>query len=291
MVLERKSPCKINLILNILGKRPDGFHELETLMYPIGIWDRITLERVAKPGIELTCNDSQLPADRTNLVWKAAHAFLDAASVESGLRIRLEKKVPLAAGLGGGSSNAANTLLGLNEMFGHPLTEGRLAELASAIGSDVAFFLQPFPATAHGRGERIVAHSFFPVLTGLHVVLIHPGFGVSTAWAYQRLARFPEVLNGRPGRVLDLIEKLDRHDLAGAAGCFYNSLERPVLEKFPILAMYQEFFREHGAIASLMSGSGSTTFALIQGEGAAHDLAGRFQEKFGRTGWIGIVPM
>src|SRR4051812_9385233 len=117
--LERLSPCKVNLLLNILGKRPDGFHELETLFHPVALADRLTFARQGR-GIRLTCNIPELPTDSGNLVYRAAESFLNAARISDGVTIHLEKRVPLAAGLGGGSSNAAHTLLALNELFGNP---------------------------------------------------------------------------------------------------------------------------------------------------------------------------
>ncbi|MEW6306927.1 MAG: 4-(cytidine 5'-diphospho)-2-C-methyl-D-erythritol kinase, partial [Verrucomicrobiota bacterium] len=252
---ERQSPCKVNLLLNILGKRPDGFHELETLMHPVPLHDTLQFERGGK-DIRLTCNDAHLPVDSTNLVHRAAAMFLDSARVNEGVGIHLEKRIPMAAGLGGGSGNAANTLLGLNEAFGHPLPEAALYELAAKLGSDVPFFLQGKPALGTGRGEKIEALEFFPALKGLAMLLIHPGFGISTPWAYKELANFPEALNGRPGRARELVELLRGKDVRRAGEVFYNSLEAPALHKYPVLALYQEFLRERGAVAALMSGSG-----------------------------------
>lgn len=289
VTLEKSSPCKVNLLLNILGKRGDGFHELETVMHPVKVCDRLTFERAA-PGLELTCSDLNLPTDASNLVHRAATAFLQAARVRDGVRIRLDKKIPLAAGLGGGSGNAAITLLGLNELFGQPLPAEKLRELAAALGSDVPFFLQAKPALATGRGERIQPSGFFPALNGAAFLLIHPGFGIATAWAYQSLARFPVALNGRPGRAQKLISLLQAGDLAEAAGEFYNSLEAPALEKYPLLALFQEFLRANGAAATLMSGSGSTTFAIVQGLRNAEALAESIKARFGQSCWTAVVP-
>src|SRR6266581_5959502 len=125
MTLERQSSCKVNLLLNILGKRPDGFHELETVMHPVAVFDRLTFERAGR-SVELTCSETSLPTDSRNLVHRAASLFLQAAKIKDGVRLHLEKKIPLAAGLGGGSGNAAITLLGLNELFGLPLTADQL---------------------------------------------------------------------------------------------------------------------------------------------------------------------
>ena len=289
MSLEKQSPCKVNLLLNILGKRADGFHELETVLYPLRVFDRLTFTRVAR-GVKLRCNAPGLPTDARNLVHRAATAFLKAARVREGVRLELQKEIPLAAGLGGGSGNAATTLLGLNELFGSPLSQEQLQGIAAALGSDVPFFLQERPALATGRGEHIQPLGAFPALSGAAFLLIHPGFGVPTAWAYQRLARFPAALNGRPGRAQRLISLLQGSDVRAAGAEFYNSLEPPVLEKYPLLALFEEFLRDNGAAAALMSGSGSTTFAVVCGLDAASALAEKTQAKFGGANWIRVVP-
>jgi len=289
VILERTSPCKINLLLNILGKRPDGFHELETVMQPVNLCDQLGFTRQGN-GIELTCSEPTLPVDSSNLVHRAATAFLQTAQITDGVRIHLEKRIPLAAGLGGGSGNAAITLLSLNEIFGQPLTQIQLAGLAATLGSDIPFFLQTQPALATGRGEKITPLGFFPALRGTAVLLIHPGFGISTAWTYQQLPRFPAALNGQPGRAAGLISLLQTTDLATASAAFYNSLEAPVLQKYPLLALFQEFLRDQGAAATLMSGSGSTTFALLPGESATAELAEKFKRQFGSTSWTAVIP-
>jgi 4-diphosphocytidyl-2-C-methyl-D-erythritol kinase len=289
MALEKQSPCKVNLLLNILGKRADGFHELETVLQPVSLCDRLTFERRGG-AFELSCSDATLPVDGRNLVHRAATAFLSAAKISDGVRIQLEKKIPLAAGLGGGSGNAATTLLALNELFDRPLSPAQLGELAASLGSDVPFFLQERPALATGRGEKIQPLDNFPALRGKAFLLIHPGFGIATPWAYQNLARFPEALNGRPGRAAQLVAQLQSNDWPAVADGFYNSLEAPALEKYPVLALYQEFLRAHGALAALMSGSGSTTFALAENKTAAEALMEKFKAKFGQNCWTAVVP-
>ena len=278
------------MLLNVLGKRLDGFHELETVLHPVNLCDQLTLAR-GGAGIELSCSDANLPTDAQNLIHRAATAFLQAAKISEGVRIQLEKKIPLAAGLGGGSGNAAATLLALNELFGQPLSVSKLNELAGALGSDVPFFLQNGPALATGRGEKIQSLDFFPALRGRAFLLIHPGFGIATPWAYQSLVRFPEALNGRPGRAQNLISKLQAGDLRSATDEFYNSLEAPVLEKYPLLALFREFLRSNGALAALMSGSGSATFAVVENVNAAETLAEKFKTKFGQTCWTAAVKI
>ena len=288
MTLSKRSPCKVNLLLNVLGRRADGFHELETVMQPIQIYDDLTFARSAA-GIELTCSEASLPTDARNLVHRAATLFLQTAQIKEGARLHLQKRVPLAAGLGGGSANAATTLVGLNELFGFPLAPERLSGLATSLGSDVPFFLQSKPALATGRGERIQSLDFFPALRGAAFLLVHPGFGIASAWAYQQLQRFPEAVNGRSGRAHHLISKLRKGDLKLSSAEFYNSLESPALEKYPLLAIFQQFFRESGAAATLMSGSGSATFALAESLAAGEALLEKFKAKFGPSSWTAVV--
>jgi 4-diphosphocytidyl-2-C-methyl-D-erythritol kinase len=290
MSLEKKSFCKVNLLLNILGKRPDGFHELETVMQPVSFCDELAFEHGGNE-IKLSCSDKNLPTDSKNLVFRAAEQFLAAAKISDGVKIHLEKKIPLAAGLGGGSGNAATTLLALNELFGQPLATEKLFEIAATLGSDVPFFLQDKPALATGRGEKIQPLENFPALRGNAFLLIHPGFGISTPWAYQNLSRFPKALNGEKGRAEKLISKLQADQWPAVADGFYNSLEAPALEKFPILQLFQEFLLTNGALAALMSGSGSTTFAIVENRPLAESLVEKFKSQFGENGWLAVVEI
>ncbi|HEY3861095.1 MAG TPA: 4-(cytidine 5'-diphospho)-2-C-methyl-D-erythritol kinase [Verrucomicrobiae bacterium] len=289
-MLEKASCCKVNLLLNILGKRADGFHELETVMHPVPFHDRLDFER-AGAGVQLSCNDPRLPVGPKNLVAQAARLFAQAAGLgaNDGVRIHLQKNIPIAAGLGGGSGNAAVTLLAMNELFGQPLPQAKLQELAASLGSDIPFFLQNGPALATGRGEIIEPLAVFPAMRGIYFVLVHPGFGISTPWAYQQLAKFPAAINGTPGRARRLIGSLQA-SVKEAAGEFYNSLEAPALRKHPLLELFQEFFRDNGALASLMSGSGSATFALAPSRPSAETMLEKFNVKFGSACWTAIVP-
>jgi 4-diphosphocytidyl-2-C-methyl-D-erythritol kinase len=290
MSLRRLSPCKVNLLLNILGKRADGFHELETLFHHVPLHDELEFALSTTLGVQFTCDQPELPVDSSNLVVRAANRFLEAAALSAqGVRIHLAKRIPLAAGLGGGSSNAAHTLLGLNELFGFPLDAAKIDQLAAALGSDVNFFLQDRPALATGRGEKVVGLEPFQALKGCAMLLFHPGFGISTAWAYGELARHPAALNGTPGRAADLAARFQSGDLTAAGSAMYNSLEAPALHKYPILRLYQDFLREHGAWAALMSGSGSTTFALFHSRATADAAIDPFQKRFGSTGWLQAV--
>ena len=291
MTITRQSGCKINLLLNVLGRRDDGFHELETLMQPVRLFDELTFGRCDEKGIRFTCSDATLPTGEGNLVVRAARLFFAEAGIREEASIHLEKRIPAEAGLGGGSGNAAATLQGLNEMFDQPLTSEKLHEFAGSLGSDIPFFLEDRPALAVGRGEQVKRLDPFSALDGKWLFLARPGFGVSTPFAYKGLKDHPEALNGRPGRAGELAKALSAGELSGAADQFYNSLEAPVLRKFPILAMYQEFLRENGATVALMSGSGSTTFAIADSMELAESLKEKFVGKFGASNWIAALPM
>ncbi len=290
MSFELKSPCKINLLLNILGRRPDGFHELETVLQPVPLHDVLRFER-GGIGVRLTCSEPLLAVDGSNLVHRAALKFMDAAGIKDGVRIHLEKNVPMAAGLGGGSANAAVTLAGLNAIFGNPVSLGQIQRLASSLGSDVPFFLQDGPALGTGRGEQIQSLPPFAILRETAVLLIRPGFGIATAWAYRELARYPEVLQGSPGRATRLVRLLQAGDLHAAGAELINSLETPVFQKYPFLVLLKEHLLEQGAVAALMSGSGSTTFAIAPSVAKAERLRESVLERFGPSNWTAIAPL
>jgi 4-diphosphocytidyl-2-C-methyl-D-erythritol kinase len=258
-------------------------------MQPVNLCDELTLQRTGN-GIQLTCNEAALPTDSSNLVVRAAAAFFTVAGLPANVRIHLEKRIPMAAGLGGGSGNAAATLLGLNDLFEGALSPRQLPEIAASLGSDVPFFLQSMPALATGRGERVEPLATFRALDGCGLLLVQPGFGIATAWAYKELGRFPASLKGQAGRAKKLISLLDAGDIRNAGREFYNSLEAPALEKYPWLAVLQDFLRENGALATLMSGSGSTTFAITRDLCGAQELEERVKDKMGRC-WTAAIPM
>ncbi len=288
VVLKLASACKVNLLLNILGRRDDGFHELETLIHPVPMYDELSLERIGT-GINLSCNDTRLAVDETNLVYRAADAFLKEVKSTEGVRIHLQKNLPIAAGIGAGSANAGMTLRGLNELWDKPLSDENLYELASGLGSDVPFFLQAGPALALGRGQKVNPLESFSALQGVGLLLVNPGFGVSTPWAYQQLGGNSAAFNGEPGRAQALEGALRQGTLADAANLFYNSLETPVFAKHPVLPVICDYFRENGAIVALMSGSGATIFVLTSSRSEAETLRAKYHGHFGEAGWSRTV--
>jgi 4-diphosphocytidyl-2-C-methyl-D-erythritol kinase len=180
--MQLSAPAKVNLSFEIKGRRADGFHEIETLMAPVSLADRLTIERAGDDGqIRFTCDDPSLPAGDDNLVVRAAKLFRERTGISTGIRIALEKNIPHGAGLGGGSSDAATTLLGLNELFGAGLAQSELTDIAAQLGSDVPFFIARSAAICRGRGELVTPISLD---ANLNLLLLKPEFRVPTPWAY-----------------------------------------------------------------------------------------------------------
>ena len=277
------SPAKINLYLRILGKRPDGYHELETVMLLLQFGDEITLQ-LSTTGLTLECDHPDLPTDDSNIALRAAKLLAEHSGVDHGARIILRKRTPLAAGLGGGSSNAAAVLTGLNRLWNLNVSGEELHGLAARLGSDVNFFLGQGAALCHGRGERIepVACNFVGT-----ILLVNPGFGISTKWAYEHWAQTAAEsrLTGKFPEVSLLLRALAEGDLAGVTQCLFNSLEVPSIRKFPVLGLIKKTMCEDGAAGALMSGSGATVFGLFANKGDAEQSARRIREQFGPSMW------
>jgi 4-diphosphocytidyl-2-C-methyl-D-erythritol kinase len=264
------APAKINLSLGVLGRRNDGFHEIETLMTPISLADRIEIRKQAR-WIDFACDDPSVPCGDENLAVRAAKAFFDATSAPGGVSIKLQKKIPHGAGLGGGSSDGAATLLALNQLFETNLSSNDLAKIGSTIGSDVPFFIFGSAALCKGRGENVSPAK----LSGrLSLLLLKPGFSVSSAWAYSRWQDSREI----PG------VQYDAQEFGGRK--FMNDLERPVFEKFVFLAELKMWLLKQAEVgAALMSGSGSTIFAVLRGDEDANPLARRAKNDFDPELW------
>jgi 4-diphosphocytidyl-2-C-methyl-D-erythritol kinase len=246
--MEILAPAKVNLSLRVLGKRRDGFHEIETLIAPVSLYDKIAIEKQSR-WIDFSCDDPTLSIGDDNLVVRAAKLFLEHAKIKSGVSIKLQKRIPHGAGLGGGSSDAAATLRGLNKLFDTRLSHEVLVELGSTIGSDVPFFLFQSAAICKGRGE--IAKSM-KLKQKLLILLLKPAFGVASAWAYSRWKESKKI----PGISYDG-QKCVGHTLV-------NDLEQPVFEKFVFLAQLKTWLLKQSEVsAALMSGSGSTVFSVL----------------------------
>ncbi len=243
------APAKLNLSLRVLRRREDGFHEVETLMVKLpGLADRLTFTPAGT--FSFRCDDPSVPSDESNLVVKAVRAFEAAAGLSCHLDVLLEKNVPHGAGLGGGSSDAATTLLALNQLHDAPLSDEALHEIAAALGSDIPFFLLPGAAVCSGRGEKITPVEAPPTLP---VLLLKPGFGVSTPDAYKRW------MDAKP------LPGISYGPARFSWGELVNDLEMPVFEKHRFLAELKHWLSDRDDVgASLMSGSGSTVFAILR---------------------------
>jgi len=248
------SPAKINLFLHIVGKRADGYHDLVTLMCCVGLYDTVCLEFEA-PEISVACAHPLVPQDQTNLACRAAKIFFNQIDRKGGVGITIEKRIPVGAGLGGGSSNAATVLLGLNRFYGHPLSRETLIRLGGGIGADVPFFIDRKPAVATGVGEILKPYNGLEPYT---VLLVFPGFSLSTAEMFRNfnlgLTKIAEETNISSFKTTGF--DIQRH--------LCNDFEKIAEEKHPEIAAIKNVLLEHGAKGALMSGSGSAVFGLFR---------------------------
>lgn len=253
-----RAPAKVNLSLRILGRRPDGYHDLDTVMQKLDLCDVVTLTLTDEPGIALHCPDSDLPEDCSNIVWRAAETFLAVCEWgKGGVDITLEKNIPVAAGLGGGSSDAGTVLAGLNRLFGAGFSVEKLIAIARPLGADVPFFVTDHGAVrAEGIGDRM-----YPVqsLKNCTVVLANPGFSVSTRWVYEKYAL---TMIAKDSKLCDC-QKNMAHNLPCAGG---NDLERVTIYFYPEIEVLKQKLLNVGASSVLMSGSGPTVFGIFLDE-------------------------
>lgn len=276
------APAKINLFLQVMGRRPDGYHDLETWMQKLDLHDTITLELTGGgTGIEFSCDDPELPVGKENLVVKAAKVFFSTLRLESQpkLTIDLQKRIPVAAGLGGGSSDAGTVLKGLNSIYGKPLTDTEMVKIARSLGADVPFFAVEHSAVvAHGIGDVM-----YPVhsLEGCTIVLVNPGFSVSTRWAFENLS-----LTSIDKKYKLSCFRKDREDAEVLSmDVMYNDLEKVTSARYPEIAEMKQMLLDLGAVRVLMSGSGPTVFGVfpdaeeIELKGVVVEVSRRFGNK------------
>jgi 4-diphosphocytidyl-2-C-methyl-D-erythritol kinase len=266
------TPAKINLTLEVLQRRADGFHEIATWMVPISLFDSLEID--VEGDDSFSGNVPQLRADENNLVFRAIARFRHATGTSDRYRVRLMKEIPLRAGLGGGSSNAAAALRLLNRIHSNALSRAQLETLATEIGSDVVFFLDRRSAWCTGRGEKMEPREFPDTLWAC---LFKPGFGVSTAAAYTAHDKFEKKLGNA---------------VTTPWGMFRNDLEPAVFLKFPILAVIKEWLaKQPECICALMSGSGSSLFALVETHERGRSVRQRFLAEFGDAFWTAVCRL
>jgi len=260
------APAKVNLFLQVIGKRPDNYHDLFSLMCPINLYDTVTLKfRPDDPFISVDCSAPNVPNDDSNLAHKAAAAFMKQRKHKVGLEISIHKQIPVAAGLGGGSSDAAAVLLGLNRYFDTPLTQDQLMTLGVSLGADVPFFVYQKPALATGVGEKL---EYFAHLKPCHILLINPGYGVSTAKIFKNLN-----LRLTKCKKIHKNSSFNKRDF-DAVQHLCNDLETVTASLHPDIGKAKTALLKHGALGALMSGSGPTVFGLFADTadlGEAHD--------------------
>lgn len=267
--------AKVNLLLRALGRRPDGYTEITTLFQSIDLADQVTIHPGGE-GLVLSCSDPEIPGDERNLAHRAGSLFFAAAGLPPGAAIHLAKTIPPGTGLGGGSSDAAEVLVGLNALHGAPLEEERLRELALALGSDVPFFLRGGTSLGEGRGERLTPLQDLPPWP---LVVVYPGLGISTAEVYRGTT--PGLTGGLPEATM--IAALFRWgDFPSLRGLLVNDLEEYVLGRYPPVREARDALTSLGAGIARMSGSGSCCFGVFEQQDAAREACQRLS---GRSGW------
>jgi len=255
------SPAKINLCLSVLGKRADGYHDVEMLMQTVGLYDEVTVT-LGGEGVRVSCDNNAVPSGDRNIAWKAADCLLRAAGRATGLAIDIRKNIPVAAGLGGGSGNAAAVLVALNRLVNAGFDGERLADLGAKIGMDVPFFLYGPTALARGRGEILTRLQPLP---RFWVLLVNPGFETSTAWVYKNVN-------------LGLTKKVDCNKIArlnvrSIAQELHNDLETVTAVAHPEIGKIRASLQDQGALGVLMSGSGPTVFGIFETEASCRAAA------------------
>lgn len=280
-LLTLSANAKINLTLDILGTREDGYHEVAMIMQEISLHDTLSMGKINQ-GISLTIaiegQKGTLPADESNLCWKAAALVQKEYNLQEGVEIHLTKRIPMAAGLAGGSADAAAVLKGMNHLFRLGMTEARLCELGARLGSDIPFCIMGGTMLATGRGEVLTRLPSFPRLS---VVLAKPPVGVSTAWAYKT---YDAGYDGPHPDNEAMLEAIHGGDANKAAGLLCNVLEGVTETEHPVIADYKRLMMEHGAMASMMSGSGPTVFGLVREKQQAWHLADTLKKYDGEAG-------
>jgi 4-diphosphocytidyl-2-C-methyl-D-erythritol kinase len=248
-----KAPAKVNYLLDVIRRRPDGYHDLRMVMQRVNLYDDITITLTSTPGISVTCGKNGVPDGPGNIAWKAANALLERANSSQGATIVIKKNIPVAAGLGGGSSDAASVLMGMNELLHLGLSDQELMKIGVTLGADVPFFIFKEAALAEGIGEAL---SPMPVMPAAWVLLVNPGVHVSTAWVYKNL----QLTNRSELAILpSLYGSID-----DICSMFTNDLESVTIQAFPIIAEIKDAMLHHGALGAMMSGSGPTVFGLYQ---------------------------
>lgn len=258
-VLEIPAHAKINLSLDVLGRREDGYHELRTIMQTVKLHDMIRLETADGSGISLECGSRWVPEDGANTAWKAAGLLMSRYGIKGGLHIKITKEIPVAAGMAGGSADAAAVLRGLNTLFSLGLDSDTLRDVGKQVGADVPYCIEGGTRLAEGIGERLTV---LPDFSGVNILLVKPGIGVSTAWVYENL-RADEIPERERPDIPLLVRAISGHDIKTVACNMKNVLEHVTTPRYGIIREIKDRLLELGALGSMMSGSGPTVFGIF----------------------------
>lgn len=262
-----QAPAKINYLLDVIGRRPNGYHDLRMIMQRVNLCDEIEITLTTEPGISVSCGRKGVPDGEGNIAWKAARSMLELSDFKGGVRISLVKNIPVAAGLGGGSSDCAAVLLGLDELLGLQLSRQQLMDIGVKLGADVPFFVFQETALAEGIGEKLTA---IEKVAQVWVVLVNPNVPVSTAWVYQNLQLTGRKKLSKLPRFLDNLESI--------CGILSNDLESVTIPAFPVIAEIKQKLISLGAAGAMMSGSGPTVFGLFADQQSAEAAGSALKE-------------
>lgn len=267
-----KALAKINLGLDVLGKRENGYHDVRMVMQTIYLYDNVTLSKIVEPGIQLETNLFYLPTDETNIAYKAAKLLMDEFGIKEGVHITLEKHIPVAAGMAGGSSNAAAVLVGMNQLFSLGLSQEELMERGVSLGADVPYCIMRGTVLAEGIGEILTP---LPPLPKCYVLIAKPGISVSTKMVYEKLDAISILEHPDIDGILEGLENQDIKKVASSMG---NVLERVTIEEYPIIEKIKEAMKEAGALNAMMSGSGPTVFGIFEDRKTAREAQQKIKD-------------
>lgn len=271
--LELKALGKINLGLDILGRRENGYHDVRMVMQTVYLYDRVILEKTREPGIEISTNLPYLPVNENNIAYKAAELLQREFGIREGIRISLEKHIPVAAGMAGGSSNAAAVLFGMNRMFDLGLSEEGLKERGVTLGADVPYCIMRGTVLAEGIGEILTP---LPPLPKCYVLIAKPPLSASTKTVYEKIDK--EGVGSHPD-IDGILAGLQEGDLQQVADSMGNVLEQVMLEEYPVLRKIKDVMIGAGALNAMMSGSGPTVFGIFTSRGKAKAAAARLKRQ------------
>ncbi len=273
--IEIDSYSKINLTLDILGKRQDGYHNIETIMQSINLADRISIKGGGE-GIKIRCNHPLVPIDSQSLTYRTAEKILDRYRITVGVKVEIDKKIPLSSGMAGGSANSASILVGINKLFDLNLSNNDLREIGEELGMDIPFCIQNGTALAYHKGEKVTPLPF--INPPLWVIVINPGFEIPTEWAYKNLDL--EQAKKEKNNTSAMIKALKERELQGIARNLYNSFEGLIIKEYPEIGKIKNRLIEAGALGALMSGSGPTVFGIAQNKEQALKIYEKLKSEY-----------